>query len=136
MVLNFLLPLYVHRSFSVVLNVTLYGPIMNPTQSAGDIEHIIRADKFGGIAHCFDQRWKIGSDHRRAASHGLQGSESESLIERGEGEGGGGAIEHAQGFHGHEAQESHEIVDAAGDDGAADTGVFGKLVANDNQAKI
>src|SRR5450432_4704443 len=49
----------------------------NFAHSALDIEDIIGAHEFGGLAHCFHQRRKIGSNHWRAARHGFERSQAE-----------------------------------------------------------
>src|SRR5258706_12398225 len=68
----------------------------NLAHSALNVEDVIGAHQLGGLPHRFDQRREIGCNHRRSAGHGLERSQAETLIERREGEGLGGAIEHPQ----------------------------------------
>ena len=83
----------------------------NFAHSALDIENIIRAHQLGGLSHRFDQRRKIGCDHRRSAGHRFERSQSETLIKSGEREGFGGAVEHPQSLNWDEAQKTDGVLD-------------------------
>ena len=78
----------------------------------GDVLDAVGVDEHGGVAHHLGQGRDARGDDRRAAGHGLERGQAEALVEGGEGEDRGQAVEGGQGAVGHEAEEAHVLAHA------------------------
>src|SRR6185312_2328823 len=83
----------------------------NFAHSALDVEDVIGAHQFGGLAHGLHQRWKIGRNHRRSAGHGFERGKTEALVKRREGEGLCRTIKYTQGLNRNESQKTDRVLD-------------------------
>ena len=74
--------------------------------------------------------------HRSAVGHGFQRRQAKTFVERRENEDLGGIVKNPQHFDGDETEEAHIILHSAADHGAAQVGMLGKLVADDDQLQV
>src|SRR5512141_882003 len=81
----------------------------NLAHPALDIEDIIGAHQFSSLPHGFHQRRQIGCNHRSAASHGFERSQTEALIQSRESEGLCGAVKNPQSLNRNESQKTDHV---------------------------
>ena len=103
-------------------------------QGALDFKNILRIDQQGRVARDFRQTRRVRRDDRRSVRHGFERRQAETLIERGKHEDLGDVVENAQHFDGHESKKAHIVLHAAADYGAAQAGMSGKIVADNDRA--
>src|SRR5271157_481 len=101
-----------------------------------DLENVLWVDHDGGIAdHLGDRRGVAGHD-RSAVRHGLQWRQPEAFVERWEYEDLGEIVENAQYANRDEAEEANVVLHPALNHGAAQVGMLGKLIADDDELQV
>ena len=73
---------------------------------------------------------------RRAMRHRLQRRQAEAFVERRENENLGYIVENPQHVNRNKAQKAHIVLHSASDDRAAQVGMFGEFVPDDDQLQV